>query len=214
MFITKTNKIKWKWIAIAAAVVTALCMFGIMWLDRPLYIFLRGFNGGWTHILGCVSSCAAWIVASMAVGIAGAAVKKIWKKKWAGTIVKPAFYIFCAVLSAGVAAGVLKILIGRMRPLFFEALSITGFYPFNLNYAFNSMPSGHATASFAGLVMLGMFFPKIKWATWTLAIIVGLSRIAVGAHFPSDVLLGAFIGMVAADLIKAYLPKIVAMERR
>ena len=80
---------------------------------------------------------------------------------------------------------------------------MTGFYPPSLEWAFNSMPSGHATATFAGLVMLGLLAPKIKWATWTLAIVVGASRVAYGAHWPTDVLLGAFIGMVVADLVRA-----------
>jgi undecaprenyl-diphosphatase len=74
-------------------------------------------------------------------------------------------------------------------------------------WAFNSMPSGHAAASFAGLVMIGLLFPKIKWVSWTIAIIAGISRIAIGDHWPSDVLLGAFIGMAAADFVKAMLSK-------
>ena len=64
------------------------------------------------------------------------------------------------------------------------------------------MPSGHTAATFAGLVMIGMLAPKYKPLTWTLAIIVGVSRVAYGAHWPSDVILGAFIGMVAADIVK------------
>ena len=91
---------------------------------------------------------------------------------------------------------------GRFRPIFFEALGVTGFRPFSFEWAFNSMPSGHAAATFAGLVMVGMLAPRLKPVTWTLAIIVGASRVAYGAHWPTDVLLGAFIGIVAADLIK------------
>ncbi len=93
---------------------------------------------------------------------------------------------------------------GRARPIFFEALGQTGFYPINFDWAFNSMPSGHTAASFAGLVMLGMLFPKIKPATWTIAIIIGASRVCYGAHWPTDVILGAFIGMVSADIIKSF----------
>jgi membrane-associated phospholipid phosphatase len=113
-----------------------------------------------------------------------------------------AFLIFSSVLSAGVIAKIIKICVGRFRPVFFEAFGMTGFRPFSLEWAFNSMPSGHTTATFAGLIMAGMLAPKIKPVTWTLAIIVGLSRVAAGAHWPTDVILGAFIGMVAADVVK------------
>ena len=113
-----------------------------------------------------------------------------------------AFLIFCSVLSAGIVVKILKILIGRARPIFFEALDMTGFFPPSLDWAFNSMPSGHTTVTFAGLVMIGMLAPRYKPWTWTLAVLVGLSRVAYGAHWPSDVLLGAFIGMVIADIVK------------
>ena len=69
-------------------------------------------------------------------------------------------------------------------------------------WAWHSMPSGHTTVTFAGLVMIGMLAPRYKPFTWTLAVIVGLSRICIGAHWFSDVILGAFIGMVVADIVK------------
>jgi membrane-associated phospholipid phosphatase len=53
--------------------------------------------------------------------------------------------------------------------------------------------------------MIGMLFPKIKWATWTIAIVIGASRVCCGAHWPTDVVLGAFLGMVSADIVKALL---------
>jgi membrane-associated phospholipid phosphatase len=113
-----------------------------------------------------------------------------------------AFLIFSSVLSACFVVNIIKVIVGRFRPIFFEALGVTGFRPFSFEWAFNSMPSGHSAATFAGLVMVGMLAPKYKSLTWTLAIIIGVSRIACGAHWPTDVILGAFIGMVAADLIK------------
>ena len=118
------------------------------------------------------------------------------------------FYVFCSVVLAITTTGILKVLIGRSRPIFFDAQGETFFKPGILDSFFNSMPSGHSATSFAGLVMLGMLFPKMKWFTWTLAIIIALSRVYVGAHWPSDVILGAFIGMVCADIVKSVLKKI------
>ncbi len=104
--------------------------------------------------------------------------------------------------------GILKFLIGRSRPVIYEALNATFFVPGTFETVFNSMPSGHTAVSFAALVMLGMLTPRIKWATWTLAIIIGISRVYVGAHWAGDVILGAFIGMLCADIVKSVLKKI------
>lgn len=103
---------------------------------------------------------------------------------------------------------VLKVVIGRARPILFEALEFTGFYPPSFDWVFNSMPSGHAAISFAALVMIGMLAPRIKPLTWTLAVFVGVARVCVGAHWPTDVILGAFIGMASADLVKWWLMRI------
>ena len=66
-----------------------------------------------------------------------------------------------------------------------------------------SFPSGHTTTVFAaaGVCILGL---RLGMA-WSLALVgiaalVGLSRIVVGAHWPLDVLAGAFGGWVAAAL--------------
>lgn len=223
MFLTSNNKIKWKLLGIAFVATVLLCVLGIVWFDRPLYLFMRGFD---CQICGCFNTVfrgEMWLIVSAAI-IMVFYIKKSLKSKpkfkndrnqisfsvflrdfLLKTKTSYAFFVFCSVLSAGVVAKVLKTIIGRARPIFFEALNMTGFYPPSFEWAFNSMPSGHAAATFAGLVMLGLLAPKIKWATWTLAILVGASRVAYGAHWPTDVLLGAFIGMAAADLVRAAL---------
>ncbi len=64
-----------------------------------------------------------------------------------------------------------------------------------------SFPSGHTATAFVlvGVVVLGLrLSPAWRWGLLSLATGVGLSRIAVGAHWPLDVLTGAALGWGAA----------------
>jgi len=57
-----------------------------------------------------------------------------------------------------------------------------------------SMPSGHSLMSFALATFLHPRAGKYKLLVWVFAITVSLSRIFIGVHYPSDVIVGAFIG--------------------
>lgn len=62
-----------------------------------------------------------------------------------------------------------------------------------------SFPSGHATASMAA--MMGFFLAGNKKYSWTgffAALLIGFSRIYLCVHYPSDVLFGFLVGIVAA----------------
>jgi len=57
-----------------------------------------------------------------------------------------------------------------------------------------SFPSGHSTTAFAVAVSLGSFYPEISPVLLVLAANVALSRVVVGMHFLSDVLVGSAMG--------------------
>jgi len=61
----------------------------------------------------------------------------------------------------------------------------------------SSFPSGHAAGAFSVATVVARRYSNHKWVPWTVygfATVVGLSRIADEAHFPSDVFLGGAIG--------------------
>ena len=70
----------------------------------------------------------------------------------------------------------------------------------------NSFPSGHTCAAFAFAAAVCLTAPKrwMKAAAVIAAILMGLSRLYVGVHFPSDVLAGAVIGTLCG-LVGAWL---------
>ncbi|MDX1386449.1 MAG: phosphatase PAP2 family protein, partial [bacterium] len=92
--------------------------------------------------------------------------------------------------AAGLTSLTLKHLIGRPRPrlALHGELSLLG--PSWVS-GFDSMPSGHTISSFAVATVLASFYPRLSWLFYTLAFLVGLSRIFCGSHFLSDVVAGA-----------------------
>lgn len=224
MFLRKDNTLKWKWIGIGAIITAVFVMFGLFGMDKILHQIIHrpecnpwvvgnGFLCTVAVMLGKIFSTKVWLFGSLFWVIAFFFYKAFTNEndfRYAFIKIKNsyAFYVFASVVSALIVTGILRYFIGRSRPMLYDALGITTFRPFIWDSIFNSMPSGHSAAAFAGFVMIGMLSPRVKWLTWTLAILVAVSRVYVGAHWASDVIFGAFIGMVVADIVKWALKKI------
>jgi undecaprenyl-diphosphatase len=68
-----------------------------------------------------------------------------------------------------------------------------------------SFPSSHAVNNFAAATLFAWFYRRGLWAFFAWAAIVAISRVAVGVHYPSDVIGGAAIGtLVALVLIQSW----------
>jgi membrane-associated phospholipid phosphatase len=198
-------------ILIAAVLTSVLILGGIFWFDIPVQQLLRRLDCGFIEFFTMFGAtkfilCASFIVFIFKVwstGIFSKRADQIVKFIMSGRskILTTSAIVFISTLCAAICTGALKFIIGRYRPVLFETMGATGFEPFSVQDLFHSMPSGHTTATFAALISIGLMFPKIKKYTWTLAILLGLSRIIVGAHYPTDVIFGAFIGMITADVV-------------
>jgi undecaprenyl-diphosphatase len=81
-----------------------------------------------------------------------------------------------------------------------------------------SFPSDHAAAAFAIAFAVLAFSRRAGIAFLGAATLIGLSRIALGMHYPSDVLAGALVGFAAAALVttvgRPWLVRLVALVSR
>jgi undecaprenyl-diphosphatase len=90
----------------------------------------------------------------------------------------------------------LKNLIRRPRPA--DAVeSLSAFIRPSDRFSF---PSGHTAAAFVFAVSVAAFFPAWAPLAFALAIAIGLSRVLLGVHFPSDILAGSVLGSSTALL--------------
>lgn len=109
---------------------------------------------------------------------------------------------------------IVKEIIGRERPLIDHLVSVS-----SLSY-----PSGHAMSAMAFYGFLVYLITKLKISTWLkvtlsmvcclLILVIGISRIYLGVHFPSDVLAGFIGGFIWVMLCAVVFNMIDLLQRR
>ncbi|MEW8973111.1 MAG: phosphatase PAP2 family protein [Tissierellaceae bacterium] len=68
-----------------------------------------------------------------------------------------------------------------------------------------SFPSGHTTASFSIAATLALNIPNIWIIIYLLALLIGISRIYLGVHYPTDVLAGIVLGIGTSIVVHHFL---------
>ena len=93
--------------------------------------------------------------------------------------------------------GVLKPLVARPRPTppDYATSPKRELPPMPRSYSF---PSGHAASTFGAALAVSRMWPHTRAVWWTLAVLIGYSRVYLGHHYPLDVAGGALLGIVVA----------------
>jgi membrane-associated phospholipid phosphatase len=109
-----------------------------------------------------------------------------------------------AVPLGGAVSRLTKVLTQMPRPA--GAMEPSQFHIVGPVLEFHSFPSGHTLSAFAllAVVLAGRRWGMWGWAGLILAMGVGFSRMAVGAHWPADVLAGAALGWVCGTFTRAW----------
>jgi membrane-associated phospholipid phosphatase len=108
-------------------------------------------------------------------------------------------FVFLAIGIPGLTVSIVKRLIGRVRP---SDAGPFHFVPFSWRPDYAAMPSGHSTAASAAAFAIGAIWPRARAPMWIYAGVIAVSRVAVHAHFPSDVIAGAFVGIFGAIVVR------------
>ncbi|MBF0268349.1 MAG: phosphatase PAP2 family protein [Alphaproteobacteria bacterium] len=117
---------------------------------------------------------------------------------------RAALYALLVMVTSGLLVNLLKYLIGRIRPRHLFEQGMYGFEPFNTQWGMNSFPSGHSQAIFAAMMALYFIYPRYDAAYLVLAFLIALSRVMITVHYLSDTVMGAWIAIAAAVLLRRY----------
>lgn len=117
-------------------------------------------------------------------------------------------------LTAGAVSTVVKFLSGRQRPNFYDGTGAGAspqfrgpFYKLEnaAGYKTNSsFPSGHTTGAFAAATVFALEYKKTPWIpvlSYSVATLIGLSRITENKHWLTDIVAGAALGFLTGQQV-------------
>lgn len=107
------------------------------------------------------------------------------------------FKLTLAMLLSTFLSNTIKKSVNRIRPY----IKLSNLNAIKIGVDNYSFPSGHTTSAFTMSVMLGLFFPKLSPLFIILSTLVGISRIYLGVHYPTDAAFGTFLGSLCSIII-------------
>ncbi|MFH1473573.1 MAG: phosphatase PAP2 family protein [Candidatus Aenigmatarchaeota archaeon] len=175
-------------IGVTIYAVSLLFLDQIMAFDQQLFLAVNSISNPLLDpffvFITYLGSSVFWIVAVMLLWMRG-------KRK-------ASIYLVLAFIIDTVSLFFLKFLISRPRP--FENLSDLNFLSLEMDLG-PSFPSGHTQRAFSGAVVLGSFYKKFSKLFFALALLVGISRIYIGVHYPFDILSGSINGFLIGSIV-------------
>ena len=192
------GKIVFYWLI--GIVIAAIVMVAAFYFDEPVRNFMAQHQNRAAHnFMGKVSRLGDW-PEHVALGLALAGIAW-WRgnRKWTRIFLS----MLIALSIAGVLGHGIKIATGRARP------SVRAEEVWNrFSTKYHAFPSGHVAASTAFFGVL--FFAKRRagLACLLIPILIGFSRMYVNAHYLSDVVFAAILGILCAILVgRLFLPQ-------
>ncbi len=179
--------------------------------DEAFFLFLNGLHQDWLDpIMFAISGKLEWIPLYLFI-----IVRLIYKYKQAGLIALAAL-IITIILTDQVTSGFMKPFFGRLRPSHDPEISALVHIINGYRGGLYSFASSHASNAFALVTFLWLTLRhRERWIGYLFiwASVVAYSRIYLGVHFPADIIVGALVGVLMANLIFNIYIKLIARYR-
>lgn len=198
-------------LAIGAAVATAIFLIGMLFVDaaasnaaKRLPTWLVSFFDEITDF--GKSGWFLWPLGILFLALAAlphSRLSRMSQGVLAAVMVRVGF-LFVAIGAPSLFVTIVKRMIGRARPALSGVVDPTLFSPFKWTAAYAGMPSGHATTAFAVLAAVGTLWPRARTIVLIYALLIAVSRVVVIAHYPTDVLAGALVGIVGVLMVRRW----------
>lgn len=178
----------------------ALFVVGMVYVDPAVQGLRRAFPAVVIGFSGLVTDIGRsnWVlipsgVAILAILASVPPARRFADKVTLALAVRLAF-VFVAVGGSGLIVTIVKRIIARGRPRYFEEFGALHFQFPSWHSSYASFPSGHSQTIFATALAFGFLFPRLRVPFLALALVIGLSRIGVNAHYLTDVVAGGLWG--------------------
>jgi undecaprenyl-diphosphatase len=188
----------WLAVALVAAAVALLILYG----DPTISELFEDANGPVISAYRALTVLGSSVVYLPPIGVAAIACILLARRappRRRAQLMRHAsrlVFVFAAIAASGLTVDLVKVLVGRSRPRLLEEEGIYRFAPPGLSSVYQSFPSGHTATLFAAACAAGFLFPRWRWPLLALAAVLAITRLAVGAHYLSDVLAGATIAIL------------------
>lgn len=172
-------------------------------IDRPLAHFLYDHVNARIHqrldSITHFAKAGHWLGAAILALIVAALLRHLdLLRAEAELMITYAIAFIVSLIVGSAVLHAIKLVLGRRRPRDDMEMGLYGFVPFAFNTDYNSFPSGHALTIFCVAVVFTCVWPWF-WPLWfAVATFLAVTRALLTAHFLSDVLIGAGIGLIAA----------------
>jgi membrane-associated phospholipid phosphatase len=181
--------------AVIAIVLIGLSILADGWVAEHVR-FGRVYETDWGRMLRNFGYLPFWLLGAIALALHDRERREWWRR---GAL------LLAAPTLAGIVGELLKITVRRMRPPDVgSAYAFRAFSDHPLSSRGFGFPSSHVVVAFGAAAILSRMFPRGRIVWYAAAVGCAVSRLLAHAHYLSDVVAGAIIGVGVAALLWRY----------